>query len=80
MPLNIVNGEKLDRMNRELVNSLHPRKPRFPAGVEVFSLTMCAESGPVGNRMFPKAQERPQGVSGTKWEPEGQIPLHSITP
>jgi len=26
--------------------------------------------------MFPRAQERPKGASGTKWEPEGPILLN----
>ena len=28
--------------------------------------------------MFPKAQKRPKGVFGTKWEPEGPIPLNIL--
>ena len=37
---------------------------------------MFAESGACRKQMFPKAQKRPKGVFGTKWEPVGQIPLN----
>ena len=42
-----------------------------------FSARQCSQNrGPVGNSMFPRAQERPKGASGTKWEPGGPILLN----
>ena len=48
---------------------------------KVWSLTMCAESGPVGNSMFPKAQAYLFDAPKCNGTPEGPIPLHyNISP
>ena len=55
----VVDGANLDKMNRELEIHFTLGNLAFPVGVEVCNSTMFAESGPVGNRIFPKAQAYP---------------------
>ena len=72
--LSVYIGRRMEGIIKELlyiVNGANlDKKSRFAAW-------QCSRNqGPVGNRMFPKAQKRPKGVFGTKWEPKGQIPLN----
>ena len=61
--LYIVNGEKLDKMGREFVNSLHPRKPAgFPADVVIISSTTLDDPDAL-YYAIPSALLRPREVS-----------------